>query len=143
MYRNKTDKVSSKAKDAFPKRVPASKLSVLPKEMQENEYINKAAELCKQAAYTPEELLEYEASKEHIRIETAVREGTRRDALAEGEAIGLEKGKAEGEAIGLEKEKEKAVIRGHHKGHSIDTIAEFTELSTEQIIKILKENGLM
>jgi len=35
------------------------------------------------------------------------------------------------------------VIRGHKKGHSIDTIAEFTGLATEQIIKILKENGLM
>ena len=39
-------------------------------------------------------------------------------------------------------EKEDAVIRGHNKGHSIDTIAEFTDLTTEQILKILKENGL-
>ena len=115
------------------------KMLELPSEMQENEYISKAADLCIRAAFTPEELLEYEAAKEHIRIERAVREGTRRDALAEGEAIGLEKGKAEG----LQEEKEEAVIRGHNKGHSIDTIADFNELSTEQIIKILKENGLM
>ena len=53
--------------------------------------------------------------------------------------MGFEKG----EAIGLEKEREKAVIRGFNKGHSIDTIAEFTDLSNEQITKILKKNGLM
>ena len=47
-------------------------------------------------------------------------------------------GKEEGEEIGLQK----AVIRGHNKGHSIETIAEFTDLSIEQILKILKENGL-
>jgi len=71
--------------------------------------------------------------------------------LVKGEAIGLEKGEAigleKGEAIGLVKGEviglEKAVIRGHHKGHSIDTIASITDLSPEQIIKILKENGLM
>ena len=61
------------------------KMSVLPDEMKQNAHISKAAELCKQAAFTPEELLKYEAYKEHIRIERAVREGTRRDALAEGE----------------------------------------------------------
>jgi len=31
----------------------------------------------------------------------------------------------------------------YKKGKSIDTIAEFTELSTEQIIKILKDYGLI
>jgi len=110
------------------------KLSVLPKEMQENEYINKAAELCKQAAYTPEELLAYEASKEYIRIENAVREGTRRDALAEG----LEKG----EAIGLEKGEaniyKKTIANADKAGHTIDSISTITGLPQEEIIKILK-----
>ena len=54
-----------------------------------------------------------------------------------GKAIGMEEGKA----IGSQKEKEEAVIRGHNKGHSIDTIAEFTNLTPDQILKILKENG--
>ena len=105
------------------------KTTALPSVMQKNAHISRAADLCKRAAYTPEELLAYEASKEHIRIERAVRDGTRRDALAEGEAIGLEKEKAD------------AVIRGRRKGHSIDTIAEFTDLSPEQIQKILNDNG--
>jgi len=111
------------------------KMSVLPAEMQKNDHIRKAAELCERAAYTPEELLKYEALKEHIRIERAVREGTRRDALAEGEAIGLEKGEAKGRA----EEKEDAVIRAYRKGHSIETIAEFTDLTVEQILEILKK----
>jgi len=63
-------------------------------------------------------------------------------ALIKGEAEGLQKGLQKKEKIGIQKEKEKMVIRGRNKGHSIETIADFTDLSTEQIIKILKENGL-
>ena len=73
----------------------------------------------------------YEADK----IAMGIQKSQLQTAELKGEKRGLEKG----EAIGLEK----TVIRGHKKGHSIDTIAEFTELSTEQITKILKENGLM
>ena len=119
------------------------KTTELPSEMQKNAFINKAAELCERAAYTPEELTNYEAYKEHIRIERAVRDGTRRDALAEGEEIGLQIGLQKGEEIGLQKEKVEAAIRGFKKGHSIEIIAEFTDLTTEQVIKILKDNGLM
>jgi len=130
------------------------KMSVLPDEMQKNEHIRKAAELCKRAAFTPEELLKYEASKEHIRIEKAVRDGTRREALAEGEAIGLEKGeaiglekgKAIGEAIGLEKGKAigdtnlyKAIYKAHKEGYSIEAISTIFSLPQEEIIKILKK----
>ena len=43
---------------------------------------------------------------------------------------------------GRTEEKEEAVIRGYKKGHSIEIIAEFTDLDTEQIKKILKENKL-
>jgi predicted transposase YdaD len=78
-------------------------------------------------------------------IYTAELKGEKK-GLKKGKAIGLEKGKAigleKGKAIGLEKEKEQAVIRGHMKGHSVDVIAEFTDLSPDQILKILKEGGL-
>ena len=47
-----------------------------------------------------------------------------------------------GEKRGMEKEKEEAVIRGHKRGHSIETIAEFTDLSPDQILKILQESGI-
>jgi predicted transposase/invertase (TIGR01784 family) len=70
----------------------------------------------------------------------------RRKGEAIGLAKGLEKGRTEGEAIGLEKglekEKEQTVIRGHKKGYSIDTIAGFSELSPDQILRFLKESGL-
>ena len=62
--------------------------------------------------------------------------------IEKGEKIGLEKGVEIGVEIGVEQEKEQIVIRGHNKGYSIDLIAEFTGLSPEQILKILKENGL-
>jgi len=114
------------------------RLTVLPAVLQKNVYINKAAELCKRAAYTPEELLAYEAYKEHIRIEKAVRDGTRRDALAEGEEIGLQKG----EEIGLQKGEaniyKKTIVNAHKAGHTIDSISTITGLPQEEIIKILK-----
>jgi transposase-like protein len=54
--------------------------------------------------------------------------------MEKGEAIGMEKG----EAIGMEK----AVINGHRNGYSIEDIANFTGLSHEDIIRILKRYGL-
>ncbi|MCL2074752.1 MAG: hypothetical protein FWH18_12590, partial [Marinilabiliaceae bacterium] len=84
---------------------------------------------------TPEERAAYEADKKAL----AEQKTQLQTAELKGEKRGLEKG----EAIGLEKEKEEAVIRGYKKGHSIETIADLTDLSKEQILKILKENKLM
>ena len=125
-------------------------MTMLPSELQANEYIRQAAELCEESAYTPEELAAYEKYWDIVRTEISIREGSRRKGVIEGEAIGLQKGEAiglqkgeviglqKGEAIGLQKEREEAVLRGHRRGHSIDTIAEFTDLSPDQILKILK-----
>jgi predicted transposase/invertase (TIGR01784 family) len=110
------------------------KTSKLPDDLADHEQIRKAAEICEAAAFTPEELEAYEAYWDIVRNEKTIREGALAQGRGEGEIIGLEKG----EAIGLEK----AVIRGHNKGHSIDTIAEFTDLSPDRILKILKDNGL-
>ena len=87
---------------------------------------------------TPEQRAEYERKK----ITDMSQKSQLYTAELKGEKRGMEKGMEKGEAIGLEKEKEQAVIRGHKKGYSIDTISEFTDLSTDQILKILKENGL-
>jgi len=65
-------------------------LKELPDVLQENEHISKAAEICKRSAFTPEELQKYNADKEYIRIEKALIEGARRDALAKGRAEGEE-----------------------------------------------------
>ena len=76
---------------------------------------------------TPEERAFYEADK--------IAMGIQKSQLQTAELKGEKRGRKEATVD--------VVIRGHNMGHSIDTIAEFTELSTEQIIKILKENGLM
>jgi len=111
--------------------------------MQENEHIRQAADQCKLSAFSPEDMRKYESDIAYIRIGNALRDGTRRDALEERKAIML----SEEKTIDFEKdrakwlEKEEAVVRGYNKGFSIDAIADFTELSTEQIIHILQKTG--
>ena len=66
-------------------------MKILPPEMLENEYIRQAAELCEEAAFSPEELAVYDRYWDSVRIEKTLREGS----LREGEIIGLKKGEAE------------------------------------------------
>ena len=61
------------------------------------------------------------------------------DGKAEGFAEGLAKRLAEGEAIGLEKGKREIVINSHNKGFDIETIADITNLTIEQVNDILKK----
>ena len=116
------------------------KMRSLPTEMQENEDIRKAAELCEEAGFEPAELAAYEKYWDIISTETTLfNSGLRKgrvEGREEGEAIGLKKG----EAIGMEKEKEKSVINAYKKGHSINLISSFTDLTPEQITEILKKN---
>jgi predicted transposase/invertase (TIGR01784 family) len=97
-----------------------------PAELLENDDIREAIGYMERAAYTKSQLEAYDKCKIDTMTATSM----------------LSASKAEGEALGLEKEKELAVIRGHKKGHSIDVIAEFTDLSLDQILKILQESGL-
>jgi len=135
------------------------KMISLPPEMQENEFIRQAAELCERAAYTPEELAAYEKYWDRIRIERALLSGAKQEGITEGKVIGLEEGKAigleEGEAIGLEKgkaigleegrteEKEKVAMNAFRMGITIENIATFTGLTIEQVAEILKQHGLL
>ena len=82
----------------------------LPPEMQENENIKKAAELCRQAAFTPEELAGYEKFWDVVSSNISMIE----DAKIAGQAIGREIGQAIGQAIGH------AIghAEGHAKGHA-------------------------
>jgi predicted transposase/invertase (TIGR01784 family) len=122
-------------------------MTTLPPEMQENEYISYAAELCEVGAYTEEELAFYEGYWDTIRI---IR-GLKSEGRAEGEAIGLEKGRAEGETIGIEKGRvegrtelqENVVINSHKVGLPVETISSITGLTAEQLIEILKRRGLI
>ena len=104
---------------------------------------------------TPEERAAYKTELKAMAMQKSVLQTAKIKGRAEGEVIGLKKGEKiglkkgeeiglkKGEEIGLKKGEVNAVIRCRNKGLSIDTIADVTDLSTEQIIKILKENGLM
>jgi hypothetical protein len=135
-------------------------LNTLPPEMQENKLISYAAELCEIGAYTPEELVRYDEYWDAVRYEKGIK--------AEYEEIGLEKGKAEGEAERLrlkneaeaaqakaeaeraEKEAAQAkaeaaqaklkdsVLKSHRKGLSVETIADITGFTEDEITEILK-----
>jgi predicted transposase/invertase (TIGR01784 family) len=118
-------------------------MTQLPPELAANEHIRHAAELCEQAAFTPEELAAYEEYWDIIRKEKSDRIEWRQEGhaagLVEGEAIGLEKG----EAIGEVKNQIQSVLNGHHAGYEPDVISIFTGLSIEQIKEILKKHGLI
>ena len=87
-------------------------MKALPLEMQENEFIREAAELCEEGAFTPAELAAYDGFWDAVRLEKTALKG----AMNEGEAIGLEKGLEKGEAIGLEKGLEIGEAIGLEKG---------------------------
>jgi len=86
----------------------------LPPEMQENEYIRQAAELCEEATFTPGELDAYDRYWDNVRVETTLREGALREGRAEGRAEGeVERNqlKAEKDLLKTElKEKERKEI---------------------------------
>ena len=102
-------------------------MAALPPELQENEYIRMAAELCEESAFTPEELAAYDKYWDIIRTEIAARESARK----------------KGEAIGAKKEQEKAVINGVKAGYSIEVMRTITGLTAGQITEILKRHGLL
>jgi predicted transposase/invertase (TIGR01784 family) len=67
----------------------------LPPEMRANEYISKAAELCEESAFTPEELAAYERYWDSVRVEKTLMEGAMREGLEKGREEGREEGRAE------------------------------------------------
>jgi len=108
------------------------KMRVLPIEMQENEDISKAAELCEEAAFTDEELLAYDNYWDVVRVEKSVKY----DSFIEGRA----KGKAEGRAEGKTQKAKQVVFKSHNAGLPVETIATITDLTVEQVNEILKTN---
>ena len=119
----------------FLKEVDES-MRTLPAELQENEYIRHAAELCEESAFTPEELAAYEKYWDIIRTDIAVRESIRLKSLKKGEAIGLKKGEVKRIA-----QQETIVVNCHQAGLSIETISTITGLTPEQITEILLRHG--
>ena len=69
-------------------------MKALPLEMQANEHIRQAVELCEEGAFTKRELAAYDKYWDIIRTEKSIKESALRKGRVEGEA----KGRAEGEA---------------------------------------------
>ena len=127
----------------------------LPSELQENEFIRQAAELCEESAFTPEQLAVYDRYWDSVRIEKTIRNASLREGeeigieigMKKGEEIGIKKGEVigleKGESIGEIKKTKKVVINSHHNGISVDMIATITNLTVEQVKEILKAHGIM
>ena len=94
----------------------------LPDELAENEHIRQAAELCEEAAFTPNELAIYDEYWDIIRVEKTLREGSlaegRAEGLAKGRAEGLAKGRAEGLAEGRAEGLAKGLAKGLAEGEA-------------------------
>jgi predicted transposase YdaD len=64
----------------------------------------------------------------------------RAEGRAEGEAIGIEKGRAEGEAVGLQKGEAIGILktaqRMKEEGLDVNVISRLTNLSVDEIIKL-------
>ena len=91
------------------------KMKKLPPEMEENEFIGKAAEICEEAAFTDGQLLAYDKYWDTIRVEKTFKT----TFLEEGMQKGLKKGLKKGEVIGLKKGLKKGLEKGLEKGETI------------------------
>ncbi len=104
-------------------------MRALPPEMQENEDIRRAAELCEEGAFTPAELAAYDKYWDMISVEKTMIESAHNQGLAEG----LAKGQAEALAKGRT-ERDMEIARNMlKKGLSVDDISDITGLSKLQI----------
>jgi predicted transposase/invertase (TIGR01784 family) len=97
-------------------------MKALPAEMQENEHIRQAAELCEEGAFTTEELAAYDKYWDIIRTEKT------RWVSA------LQKGKIEGKMEG----KMEIAMKALEMGMSIEDASKLTGLSEEQIEELSK-----
>ena len=114
------------------------KLRYLPKEMQENEEINQAAELCEEAAFTDGELLAYDDYWDAVRIEKTKQRDMQdlKDAV-EKLKDDVKKSRAEGEAKGRAEKAKQIVLNSHRNGIPVETIAIIADLTVEQVKEIL------
>jgi len=109
----------------------------VPQELLENELIREAVGYMEKAAYTKEQLAAYDKRKIGIMTERSVMS----DALEKGEAIGLEKGEAIGRAAERTEVQEKVVLNSRQAGLSVETIANITGLTHEQINEIIEQKN--
>ena len=90
-------------------------------------------EVAEIAAFSQTERYDYEENLKNCNDWFSVMNTAKKDGLEEGEAIGIEKGRAEGEAIGLKKGRAEGEVIGLQKGETIGIL---------KTAKKMKEEGL-
>ena len=87
----------------------------LPQELLDNEDIRKAAELCEEGAFTPEQLAAYEKYWDIISTEKTLYKGALLKGHAAGEALGIAKGETERSKLKIELDASKAELDATQK----------------------------
>ena len=90
-------------------------------------------EVAEIAAFSKTERYDYEENLKNCNDWFSVMNTAKKDGLEEGEAIGIEKGRAEGEAIGLQKGEAIGIEKGRAEGETIGIL---------KTAKKMKEEGL-
>jgi predicted transposase/invertase (TIGR01784 family) len=90
-------------------------------------------EVAEIAAFSKTERYDYEENLKNCNDWFSVMNTAKKDGLEEGEAIGIEKGRAEGEAIGLKKGRAEGEVIGLQKGETLGIL---------KTAKKMKEEGL-
>lgn len=90
-------------------------------------------EVAEIAAFSQTERYDYEENLKNCNDWFSVMNTAKKDGLEEGEAIGIEKGRAEGEAIGLKKGRAEGEVIGLQKGETLGIL---------KTAKKMKEEGL-
>ena len=109
-------------------------------------------EVAEIAAFSKTERYDYEENLKNCNDWFSVMNTAKKDGLEEGEAIGIEKGRAEGEAIGLKKGRAEGEVIGLQKGETlgilktakkmkeegldVNVISKLTNLSIDEIVKL-------
>ena len=94
-------------------------MTVLPPELQSNEYIREAAELCERGAYSEEELARYDGYWDAVRLEKTAMKSEREEGRAEKEI--------------------EIALNMLADGVSIENVCKYTGLSKQQIEKLIQE----
>ncbi|MBK9253875.1 MAG: hypothetical protein IPM42_00155 [Saprospiraceae bacterium] len=84
--------------------------------------LTEALELTKESGYTKAELEAYDKYWDSIR--------TKKTLIADAEA--------KGEQIGIQKEKVEVILKGHENGISISLLSNITQMSKDEVSKILQ-----
>ena len=114
-------------------------------DLLEDRTIHHAVDICRKAAFTPQELAAYDYYVDVARLEKSLISATLKEGKEEGRKEGIEIGRKEGKEEGRKEGKEEGkwentiqtVLNSHKAGLPIETIAAITGLTPEKIKEII------